>query len=520
MGYFHAVRDKQRRVESRYGACRRNLFLPFSFYLPPWQRSKQPCCSAVFFLAAEFSAILCDENQYLRVLMLVLSLFGREKCMQRSSLVLFCDECGFANDPAVLSCAACHHPLAHAKSELNTPPIAPIIVAPPPVLEVRPGPPFTLDKQGTHAIPSQYPPCDFRPGSILAGRYQIQEEIGRGGFSIVYRAVDRKAGPDRRLVAIKRIQLNQLSPREVIDATETFHREVALLPRFSNVVGIPAYYEHLTDAENWYLITEYIEGQTLEEYLQKAPGGYLDEKEVIELGIGIADVLKTLHTSEPSVIFRDLKPTNMIITPNHTLFLIDFGIARTFMPGKTKDTTPLGSPGYAPPEQYGRAQTDQRSDIYSLGATLQTLLTGRDPLELRAGEPSRNPKTPSRRLRKLLDEMLSGEAAQRPADMSQVKKRLALLQAHLIMVGMAGAVFGAVLGIFSLLPSFTLTLFGFLLLKSVMGYMELLVAILVESAFRIKLKLPQKLPKGLRRFWWLGVPVGMFPFVLWHIFFG
>jgi serine/threonine protein kinase len=347
--------------------------------------------------------------------------------MHHSSLVLFCDECGLANDPAASQCAFCQHPLAHARDEFNTLPVLPITGVPP-VLAVLPGPLFALDNQGTLVALPQYPTCDFRPGSILAGRYQILEEIGRGGFSVVYRAVDQRDGSDRRLVAIKRIQLDQLSPRQAIDATETFHREIAMLPRLAGVSGIPAYYEHLTDAQNWYLITQYIEGQTLEEYLQKAPGGYLDEKETIEVGIGLAELLQKLHASEPPVIFRDLKPANIMLTPNEGFFLIDFGIARTFLPGKTKDTTPLGSPGYAPPEQYGRSQTDQRSDIYSLGATLQTLLTGRDPLELRNGESSRNPQAPSRGLRKLLDEMLSVEAAQRPAGMSQIKKRLEFLQ--------------------------------------------------------------------------------------------
>ena len=236
----------------------------------------------------------------------------------------------------------------------------------------------------------------------------------------MYRAVNLDV--NHRKVAIKRIHLTALTSRQVIDATETFHREITMLARFSSVKGIPKFYEHLTDAENWYLIMQYIPGQTLEDYLQKAPGEYLDEKELIHLGIGLTEVLKTLHTSEPPVIFRDVKPANIMITPDHKFCLIDFGIARNFTPGKKKDTIPLGSPGFAPPEQYGHAQTDQRSDIYSLGATLQTLLTGRDPLELRNGEPSRNPNVPSRGLRQLLDEMLSVEAAQRPADMSQICK--------------------------------------------------------------------------------------------------
>ena len=129
----------------------------------------------------------------------------------------------------------------------------------------------------------------------------------------------------------------------------------------SGVDGISAFYEHLTDVDNWYLITQYIKGQTLEEYLQQAPGNYLDEDVTVTLGIVLAQIMQKLHEYNPPIIFRDLKPANIMITPEHTFFLIDFGIARNFTPGKQKDTTPLGSPGYAPPEQYGRAQTDQRA---------------------------------------------------------------------------------------------------------------------------------------------------------------
>jgi serine/threonine protein kinase len=120
------------------------------------------------------------------------------------------------------------------------------------------------------------------------------------------------------------------------------------------------------------------------------------------------------------VIFRDLKPSNIMLTSQNEFFLIDFGIARNYTPGKARDTTPLGSPGFAPPEQYGRTQTDQRSDIYSLGATMQTLITGRDPQELRAGEPARNQKPPTRAMRKLLDDMLSPNSKERPWTMTRV----------------------------------------------------------------------------------------------------
>jgi len=368
---------------------------------------------------------------------------------QQSSMMLFCDECGLANEPGATHCVACRHSLAHASS---TPPVTPVKIAPPPVLQVTPGPLLTQNSLAG-LLSTQRTTGDFKPGTILAGRYQIEEEIGRGGFSIVYRATDLYA--NHREVAIKRIQLTSLTPRQIIDATETFNREITMLARFKGVDGIPAFYEHLTDADNWYLITQYIKGQTLEEYLQQKPGGYLDEKETVTLGIVLTQIMQKLHDYNPPVIFRDLKPANIMITPEHTFFLIDFGIARNFTPGKAKDTTPLGSPGYAPPEQYGRAQTDQRADIYSLGATLQTLFTGRDPLELRAGEPSRNPRQPSRTLSKLFAEMLSPDVAKRPASMRVVQRRLESTRRSPRLSYMTGLLFGFVLSAMLALLIFT-----------------------------------------------------------------
>lgn len=339
--------------------------------------------------------------------------------MQHSSLMRFCDECGLANDLEALHCASCQHLLQRVPST-NPPPIAPLTLPPPPILEV------TADALLLAGKPSM--PNEFRTGTILAGRYHIQEEIGRGGYSIVYRAVDLDSS--QREVAIKRIPLSALSSRQVIDATQTFNREITMLTSIKWLSrGVPRLYEDFTDAENWYLVMEYIAGETLEEYLQKAPGGYLSEEETLELGIRLTQILHQLHTTaNPPVIFRDLKPTNIMRTSDHELFLIDFGIARSFSAGKAKDTIPLGSPGYAAPEQYGRTQTEPRSDIYSLGATLQTLLTGRDPLELRAGERSRNPQSPSRPLRKLLEEMLSSKITQRPRSMSRIETRLRSIQ--------------------------------------------------------------------------------------------
>src|SRR5205823_7485733 len=112
-----------------------------------------------------------------------------------------------------------------------------------------------------------------------------------------------------------------------------------------------------------------------------APNRRLLLSEVLNIGIQLCTVLHYLHSQQPAIVFRDLKPANIMRTSTGQLYLIDFGIARYFKPGQAKDTVALGSPGYAAPEQYGKAQTTPRADIYSLGAVLHQLLTTRDPSE-------------------------------------------------------------------------------------------------------------------------------------------
>ena len=155
---------------------------------------------------------------------------------------------------------------------------------------------------------------------------------------------------------------------------------------------------------------DFIEGETLEDYVLKAPKGYLPFEEVLTIGIQLCKILHCLHKQIPPIIFRDVKPSNIMRTPKGRLYLIDFGIARRFTPGQHKDTGPLGSPGYAAPEQYGTAQTTARADIYSLGATLEALLSGQDPLDTASTPGQPLPK----KLRQLLDRMLEQEARKRP----------------------------------------------------------------------------------------------------------
>jgi tRNA A-37 threonylcarbamoyl transferase component Bud32 len=337
----------------------------------------------------------------------------------QQSLEFFCEECGAANPGDATQCFACKSPLTRPlESQPASVTPKPVTITPPPVLQVTAG--STNHTPGS-ATPTSHSDT-LAPGTVLQNRYKIEREIGQGGYSIVYKA--RDTSRYRRSVTIKQINLRNLSSRQVIEATETFNRETTLLPGLKHD-GIPKFYGHFTDPEHWYLVMEYIPGQTLEEYLQNSTEkGYCSPADTLRIGIALCLILEYLHLCKPPLIFRDVKPSNIMLTRNKRVYLIDFGIARAFSPGKAKDTTPLGSPGYAAPEQYGRAQSDQRTDIYGLGATLQTLLTGCDPLDLRQGMPSRAPHPIPPDVQLLLDSMMDPDANRRPQNLSVVKQKL------------------------------------------------------------------------------------------------
>jgi len=266
----------------------------------------------------------------------------------------------------------------------------------------------------------------LEPGSLLAGRYRILAKVGEGGFGVVYKARDIQRR--HRLVAIKQIDMGALSPRQVIEVTDSYNREVSMLSRL-NHRNLPRIYDHFTDPTHWYVVMQYIEGETLEGYLKRAKGGHLPLKQVRAIGVQLSKVLYYLHAQTPSIIFRDVKPANIMRTRRGRLYLIDFGIARHFNPDKKRDTGPLGSPGYAAPEQYGRAQSTAQTDIYGLGVTLQTLLTGKEPLDDEpATPPTEKPHPASQQLQQLLDQMQVTEAFWRPHNMWDVKKRLLFIQ--------------------------------------------------------------------------------------------
>lgn len=262
------------------------------------------------------------------------------------------------------------------------------------------------------------------PGSLLAGRYHLLEKIGEGGFGLVYKARDERQGG--YIVAIKQITLAALSAQEMIEATDSYNREITILSEVRHW-GLPRVYNHFTDPEHWYVVMDYIKGKTLEETLAELPQGLLPAQKVLEIGIALCDVLGYLHRQYPAIIYRDVKPANIMMTPEQSLFLIDFGIARRYRAGQSRDTGPLGSPGYAAPEQYGRAQTTPSTDIYGLGATLQTLLTGREPLEIRTSGIPADCQIPPK-LQELIARMMEHDPDKRPATMGEVKEVLEAIE--------------------------------------------------------------------------------------------
>src|SRR5262249_16187931 len=149
------------------------------------------------------------------------------------------------------------------------------------------------------------------------------------------------------IAAIKQVNLRGLTPQEIIEATDGFHREVLLLSTLEHV-NLPRIHDAFTDAEHWYLVMDFIEGETLDQSLRHDPPGSplppprpLPLDDVFSIALQLCQVLHYLHTCQPPVIFRDLKPANVMRTPEGTLYLIDFGIARHFKPGQARDTMPF-----------------------------------------------------------------------------------------------------------------------------------------------------------------------------------
>jgi serine/threonine-protein kinase len=214
-------------------------------------------------------------------------------------------------------------------------------------------------------------------GTVLKRHYRILRKVAQGGMGAVYESTDIELPIGNRW-AIKEISPAALPPGERTQAVADFRREAQMLARLehNNLVKVVETFEELG---KHFLVMEFVPGRTLLNVLDLA-GGPLPEERVLTWARQVIDVIHYLHTQDPPIIYRDLKPANvMLVEGTERIKLIDFGIARLHKVGKTSDTEAFGTAGYAPPEQYGKGQTDQRSDIYAFAATMHHLLTNRDP---------------------------------------------------------------------------------------------------------------------------------------------
>ena len=211
-------------------------------------------------------------------------------------------------------------------------------------------------------------------GSIIDGKYKILNKVGQGGMSVVYLAMNEKAN---KQWAIKEVRKDGVKDFELIK--QGLIVETDMLKKLSHP-SLPSIVDVIEDDNTFLIVMDYIQGnplsKTLEEY------GAQSQENVVEWAKQLCDVLGYLHSRKPPIIYRDMKPANVMLKPDGSITLIDFGTAREYKSKNIADTTCLGTIGYAAPEQFGgMGQTDARTDIYCLGATLYHLVTGMNPCE-------------------------------------------------------------------------------------------------------------------------------------------
>jgi serine/threonine protein kinase len=213
----------------------------------------------------------------------------------------------------------------------------------------------------------------LNPATLLAGRYLIERMIGGGGMGVVYLARDQRLA--NRPCAIKEMVDHFLDQQQRLEANDYFAREADTLAQLKHQ-AIPAITDRFDAQNRHYLVMEYVEGRNLEEELAARGGEPLTEGVVIDVARQLCDVLAYLHNMTPPIVYRDMKPSNVMLTSKGRVVLVDFGIARLFK--QARKGTMIGTLGFAPPEQY-KGEIDPRSDIYSLAATMHYMLTARDP---------------------------------------------------------------------------------------------------------------------------------------------
>jgi serine/threonine protein kinase len=210
---------------------------------------------------------------------------------------------------------------------------------------------------------------------LLVNRYAIVRKIAQGGQSAVYLAHDTYQNNSER--AIKEMSESQIEPEKRQQAINDFFREARMLQSL-NHPSLAHVFDLFIEEHKYYLVMEFVPGHNLEDELVQYRRHALEWEEVTAWGMALADTLSYLHSRTPPIIYRDLKPANVMLLPDGSVKLIDFGIARQLHPMRMNDTMQLGTDGYAPLEQYS-SRSEPRSDVYALGASLYHLLTGHVP---------------------------------------------------------------------------------------------------------------------------------------------
>ena len=253
---------------------------------------------------------------------------------------------------------------------------------------------------------------------LLQNRYKIEGVLGQGGMGTVYLAKDTRL--DDRLCVVKQLRDDFYHDEDKQRALNFFDREARMLARLkqSNIVQVSDYF---CEQGQYFLVMEYVDGENLHDIMQKREGEPFDENQVVSWAIEICDVLSYLHAQDPPVIYRDLKPSNIMINADGLLKLVDFGIARKIE--VDDENTRVVSAGYSPPEQYWGAANIQ-SDIYSLGATMCFLLTGKDPEPLKGNSPRELNAELSEYMDGVVQKCMSQEGSQRYQNARELREAL------------------------------------------------------------------------------------------------
>ncbi len=245
-------------------------------------------------------------------------------------------------------------------------------------------------------------------------RYKFRQPLGQGGMGTVYLAEDKVEG--NRQCVIKQLTNKYTDPGVHQEAIRLFRREVAILRNLDHPGIVRVSDEHVTDDGRYFLVMDLVPGNNLEVMLKT--GGPFESNHVAWIAIQCAEILEYLHSQVPPIIYRDLKPSNLMLTPDGKVVFVDFGIARTFMPKEA--ATRVVTAGYSPPEQY-LGKPEVRSDLYSLGQTMGHLLTGMRPKPLSSYAPLHLNQKVHRSLDAIVRQLTSYEPNMRPESATAVK---------------------------------------------------------------------------------------------------